>query len=401
LKFYRLFFAGLLTFSVLSNGTSLWLERSHIASGYGDFIIFYTGARIVSAGRGADLYDLSLQAEQQAPFGVSIREGPLPYNHLPYELLIFIPLARLPYLYAYLVWNVVNLALLCAVYRLLRPSVDTRDRIFLAGLMIAFYPTTVAFLHGQDSILSLFLIAAAYACLKASCDTGAGMILALGLYKPQLVLPFAALFALKRRWGALWGFGLSAFGVAAVSLAMVGGKGFADYLQLISWMDKAQYTIHPPSMANIRGLASLLGVDTQISASHLVLVLIYVAFLVWTVLLWKGGWNPSKTEFDLAFAHTTVVALLISHHLYPHDLALLLIPVLLTYSSVTEDRGRAPWQRRAFYGLLLLLYISPGAMWLIKENLFALFALLLICLAVVVSAEFRCRSEGLTSLVPS
>jgi len=69
----------------------------------------------------------------------------------------------------------------------------------LGVLLVAFYPTTVALLHGQDSVLSAFLMAAAFAGLKRKREAAAGIVLALGLYKPQLVLPLAALLFLKRR----------------------------------------------------------------------------------------------------------------------------------------------------------------------------------------------------------
>lgn len=94
LKIYKLIFAGLLTLSLLSHAAIVWNEKGKIASGYGDFIIFYTGAQIVNAGRGKELYDLSLQAKLQEQFKVEIRKGPLPFNHLPYELVLFYRLPR-------------------------------------------------------------------------------------------------------------------------------------------------------------------------------------------------------------------------------------------------------------------------------------------------------------------
>jgi hypothetical protein len=387
LKFYRLLLAGLLSFSLLSHAAIFWRERGLIASAYGDFIIFYTGARLIYSGRGEQLYDLSLQAKEQEPFGVAIREGPLPYNHLPHELLVFLPLAWLPYPYAYALWSAVNGMLLIAVYKLLLPFVDAGNRVVLGGLLIAFYPTGATLLHGQDSILSLALFTAAFACLKGNREWAAGMILAFGLYKPQLVLPIAAVLSVKCRLRAMLGFGITAFGLAAVSLAMIGWTGFAGFFQLISWMEQTHYTLQPASMANIRGLAALAGLDSRLAGTTVILLTIYLGLFLWAVLLWKGEWKPARIQFELAFAHLIVVSLLVSHHLYPHDLTLLLIPLTLMFNHASNGCSRALWAGRAFLVLLLLFYAPLAPMWLMKENLFAWVAAALIGLAVIIARE--------------
>src|SRR5574338_1328725 len=64
------------------------------ARGASDFSIFYTGATILNHGLGSHLYDLGVQAQFHSPF---YRTHPLPYNHLAYELLIFLPFASMPF----------------------------------------------------------------------------------------------------------------------------------------------------------------------------------------------------------------------------------------------------------------------------------------------------------------
>ena len=46
--------------------------------------------------------------------------------------------------------------------------------------------------------------------------------------------------------------------------------------------------------------------------------------------------NNKKDEFDLAFASTVTFALLVSYHLNPHDLSLLLLPIALLLQSRFE-----------------------------------------------------------------
>ncbi len=402
MKIYKLIFAGLLTLSLLSHGAIAWNEKKKIASGYGDFIIFYTGAQLVNEGHGRELYDLSLQAKLQRAFKVEIRQGPLPFNHLPYELVLFSPLAKMPYLSAYAVWTLINGALLVGIFGLLLPFVDPEHKILLAALLVAFYPTAVALLHGQDSILSASLMAAAFASLKEKRDAAAGVVLALGLYKPQLVLPLAALLFLKRRWRAVLGFGLTACVLALISVAMVGGSGLIQYLHLLSWMDRTHYTIVPANMANIRGLAETLsGFSLASQTTDLIVAAICIFFYGWSVSLWKGDWDTEGRRFDLVFSHMVIVSLLLSYHLYVHDLILLVIPLVLMTNDVLTERTQATLVRPAFLALLLLFYCSFAALWLLKRELFAWMAVALIVLALVIAKEIIQRDKRERLMVPS
>ena len=82
-----------------------------------------------------------------------------------------------------------------------------------------------AFRLGQDSILSTALLLAVFAALKQKRDGWAGFLLALGLYKPQLVLPLAGVFLVARRWRSVAVFSITGVILAAVSLASGGMAG--------------------------------------------------------------------------------------------------------------------------------------------------------------------------------
>ena len=75
-------------------------------------------------GQGTRLYDDSLQEPVQrsfAPLAAERRGGAiLPYNHLPFEVVLFVPLARFSFVTAYAIWLILNVALLCSIPCLLR-----------------------------------------------------------------------------------------------------------------------------------------------------------------------------------------------------------------------------------------------------------------------------------------
>jgi hypothetical protein len=109
---------------IVLHGYVLWQARRSVPAGLPDFSIFYTAGRILRAGHGARLYDDTLQESLQrsfSPLAMERRGSILPYNHPPFEALLFVPLARFSYLTAYAIWLGINLILLFSVPLLLRP----------------------------------------------------------------------------------------------------------------------------------------------------------------------------------------------------------------------------------------------------------------------------------------
>ena len=200
--------------------------RRQIVTGYPDFTIFYTAGKCVNEGRGRQLYDLETQFAFQRSFAPEVkhRENALPFNHPPFEALLFVPLAGLPYVTAYLVWAVFNIALILGFWTLLRPRLPSLHN-FLPALpllaMFAFFPVIMALLQGQDSILLLFLYGLAFSSLAAGRAFVAGLCLGLALFKFQLVLPFVVVLLVRRQWKAVAGFSLTAFVLLLVSAAVV------------------------------------------------------------------------------------------------------------------------------------------------------------------------------------
>ena len=167
---------------IVLHGWMFFRLRREIATGYPDFTIFYTAGKCIIQGHGRQLYDLETQFAIQREFASEVkrRENPLPFNHPPFEGLLFAPLARLPYVAAYLVWAAFNLA----------PSLHGIFPGLPLLAMFAFFPLVMALMQGQDSILLLFLYGLAFLALAAGRAFVAGLCLGLALFKFQLVLPF-------------------------------------------------------------------------------------------------------------------------------------------------------------------------------------------------------------------
>ena len=110
-----------LVFLFFAFGDVSWTSFERALSGSADFTIFYTAARLVREYPPSKLYDLETQSHvQREVLGAYILpRGFLPYNHPPFEMLLFLPMGYLSYSVAFLVWLGVNLCFICL------PALDT------------------------------------------------------------------------------------------------------------------------------------------------------------------------------------------------------------------------------------------------------------------------------------
>jgi len=335
--------------------------RKEIATGYPDFTIFYTAGKCIVQGRGRQLYDLETQFAIQREFASEVkhRENPLPFNHPPFQALLFAPLARLPYVAAYLVWAAFNMTLILGFCKLLRPWLPSLLG-FLPALpllsMFAFFPVIMALLQGQDSILLLFLYGLVFSALATGRGFVAGLCLGLALFKFQLVLPFVVVLLVRRQWRAIAGFVITSFVLLLVSAAVVGWKGVMAYPRFVLGLSRsgAQAGIYPRDMPNLRGLVAgslhLAGLPAT-----LLIVALSIALLALAAYWWRG---QPEHQFVLGLSLCLTVAIIISYHLLVHDLSLLILPILLLAELLFagEIVVRA---RRILLASLVILFLTP------------------------------------------
>ncbi len=88
-----------------------------------------------------------------------------------------------------------------------------------------------------------------------------------------------------------------------------------------------------------------------------------------------------RDEFDLAFANTVLFALLVSYHLNPHDLSILLLPIpLLLHYMLTRTPRLTRVERGITAGLLGILFLPPLHLWTLKAGIYAFVSLPLLAL---------------------
>jgi len=364
-----------------------WVVRRQIVAGSSDFRIFYAAGLMLRRGENRALYNQELQAGTEREFALAgvQRGGTLPYNHPPFEAILYVPLTYLRYFPAYCLWFVINILLLAgSIYRarsyLPTLLADFRPILILAPL--AFFPIAYALLQGQDSIILMALYFLAYCALREGKDVRAGVFLGLGLFKFHLVLPFAFVLLLRRRWRTLAGMTAVALAEMLVSWAMVGGSQLIYYPRFAWQVNRQQApgVIVPQNMANLRGL--FLGWNAMNPPSgwvEIALVLASVGLIVWASRQWKPTAVQDPGSWNFGFSLCVVASYMAGYHGYNQDMSLLLLPVLLALDWILAHWTAVGVGFKVVLGVLLL---SPLYLLLtLKMSQQNLFSIVLLCFA--------------------
>ncbi|HXE89946.1 MAG TPA: glycosyltransferase family 87 protein [Terriglobales bacterium] len=365
--------------------------KQHILLGWVDFRSMYTAAWMVRDGAGETLYDISAQWEAFRRYSPSAE--PLPFNHPPFEVPLFLPFTYLSFGRAYVTWlalNVLLVGVLAVVLTRVSAAPPGMPTLGVAAACFSFFPTAYMFLQGQDSIFIAIGYTLAYAALRRGREDWAGFLIGLGLYRFQLVLPVVLVFLLRRRWRVVIGFAAACVLLGLVSLGVTGWEGALRYPQFLRELNQSQAygVIRPENMPNLRGQVMTLvawrvptlWIDAGVGLASL-------ASLVWVVRKWKQAETSGAVPFDLLMALTLVVTLLASYHLNLHDLVLLLLPLALVARHLVQTRGSTRPLRRTLEITTIALFLPP--VYLIPDwpdKTLVLFCLLVL-FAVAIAAE--------------
>lgn len=390
--------ASYLIAMALLNGVIAWRSRSGVSAALPDFASFYTAGRILQSGEANQLYNKDLQEHVQRWFAASAvekRKAILPYNHPPFEALLFAPLAKFSFISAYLVWLAFNLGLVCGLVLLLyNKFAFARELPFYFSLLafIGFYPVVIALLQGQDSILVLFCYFMAFLGMRRGSDFYAGLWLSVALCKFQLVVPFVFPLFLARRCRLIAGWLAGGSLLCIVGLLVVGWKGLLSYPGYVSGTEQFIWG----GMPNLRGITFAL-VPRGLPRTRLACLILGSAMLLSAMCY---AWlKASKDSMKLAFALSLVGTVLLSYHLYLHDLSLVLLSVAIVFEVLWESSSRDRWIANCIFACTALLFCSPIYLLLslaTPQRLQLLAVVLLLFLTLVLKLIFRGSSASPT-----
>jgi hypothetical protein len=233
-------------------------------------------------------------------------------------------------------------------------------------VFMTFDPMMDCLLIGQDSVLMLMVYTLVFVALKRGRELEAGGLLACGLFKFHLVLPFAIIFALRRRGVFLLGFSGIAFVLVAISV-LVGGPGvLATYPKMfLNSQYRALMGFQPEYAANVRGLVYLITPSKIPGAISGAVVAASSGFLLWvTARRWRDN------EFNLSFSAAVIAALLTGYHAFVYDLSLLLLPVAIVCGELAKRKILL--KSLLLNAVLVVLFVPPVHHALIVYHAYAL-----------------------------
>jgi Glycosyltransferase family 87 len=305
-----------------------------------DLRVVYTPGYMLRTGQAKDIYNFAAirrnQDEKVAP-----DNGAVPFLHLAYEAVVFIPLSFLPYRIAYVVWAGVNLVILGLVYLSLRPCLPDLSALgpkwIPPALLLGFMPVAFTILAGQDSLFLLLILVLAYRRIGSN-ELWAGILLGLGMFRFQALLPIVALFLLWRSLKFVAGWAIGSAGVLSVSIMITGFGAQTEYAGLLRQMGSVSLWLLLRRMPNLRGLFAA----WDFGMVPLALVSISV-FLVAALI---GNRQNAQQRLLLAISASALV----TYYLFLHDLSVLALPVLL---AINEAIGRGDWLRAALASAVL------------------------------------------------
>jgi Glycosyltransferase family 87 len=336
----RVLYGFLLIATAMNAGVFLLSWRA-IMAGKNDFPPFYASAQMVREGQASRLYDF--EAENIFVHRVSPVTRP-PNNHLPYEIVIFVPFTYLQFGTAYVLWILLNVGLLAGIVMLMS-DVGPRRGSLSPNLLavLAFFPLWYCLLQGQDSILLAFLFALSFWFWRRDQDYVAGFLLALGLFRPQLVLPFVlvAFLAWKRKF--VCGFVPGAILVLLVSTEIVGPRGMVEYGRILLSQGTQssanalleQWRVHLGLMPTLRGFLCALFFWVPRDIQNFLLLSGTFGTLLWAASRMRGA--KSGGTFDVAFATGVAGITLVSFHSLIHDFSLMILPLLIVARVVAPS----------------------------------------------------------------
>jgi len=328
----------------------------------GDFLNFYNGARMVVDGQGHSLYDVN--AQHQALLEITGPDYPNHhwYNYPPTWAILLAPIGALPYVQAFYVYDALMAAAMVGTLLLLRPVlpglvgrvIDPTTRRLrrvddptygLPGLRRAWLVTVLAvvFFHpiirniigGQNTVLTMFLLAGWYAGLRTNRPIRAGVFLGLLLYKPQFAVPLGLIVALRGQWRTLAAAGCVGLAHYALGAAFC---GFDWPMRMLAFLGSFQAMEARLNAATHVSLLSSCRFALPAGWAEAVAIMAMLAVVAVLLRLARLRGDGDEAAY---WALAITAMLLLSPHTQYYDAGILVLPVLIGLDRVLQATAEA------------------------------------------------------------
>ena len=208
-------------------------DRDHPTSRLGgDYPSFFAAGAIASDGDWDELYAGERQQSEQAGL-IDDAGGYLYFSYPPFVAGTYGLIVGLGYRWSFLVHTMLMGLALYGAVRLLWPWLHHLGlpQVAVVVATLAFYPVLRALPGGQNTTLSILLLAAAARLDHDDRPIWAGVAAAMLVFKPQFGVVLALLMIVGRRWRMLAGWSAGAVSLYAASTVLMGGAWVTDWWQ--------------------------------------------------------------------------------------------------------------------------------------------------------------------------
>ncbi|MBS1854510.1 MAG: DUF2029 domain-containing protein [Acidobacteria bacterium] len=298
-----------------------------------DFNQFYSASRLAGTGH---LYDWDALRKIEAENGLEVPTGRLPVVIYGYRIF-----GGLPYTAARATWMVLSIAALAA-FAAWWPGARPQ---WMGAALAWSLPVTFVILFGQDVPFWLMFFAMALVLLERKKEWSAGVVFSLCICKFHLALGIPILLVARKCWKTLIGGAIGVSVWIGASFLLEGPGWPMAYLKM-SHMP----TFSPAAdrMPNVYGIASWIPWTSAAEVAGG----IAVALLLWTVCR-RGG-----TGLGMAGAAAAACGVLLGHHSYAGDCALLIPLTVLTVQRPGAPRWLKIWAVATLTPAPVLLLLS-------------------------------------------
>jgi hypothetical protein len=309
-----------------------------------DFVSFYAAGKLALAGTPALAYDQAAHFLTEQRFTV---EGS-PYQFFfypPVFLLLFAPLALLPYYVAFYVFEIAALAAFLFIMRWI-----VREPGWLwAGPVLAFPAIFWTLGLGQNA----FLTAALFGGFTLLIDRRpwlAGMLLGLLCYKPHFGLLAPVALVCGGHWRAFLAAGATVAGLVLLSVALFGAETWQAYLSAFAGSD----AVYSSGRIDYAGIVTPFGAARLLGFAPLASYLVQAIFTAGMALLVARAWWR-QTNRSLRAATLLSATLLAVPLALLYDKLLLLVAIGWLVRDARKN-GFLPWEKT------VLLAVWVGSM---------------------------------------
>lgn len=294
-----------------------------------DFIVYHAAGRALLEGKPGVIYELAAFSDYLNLYYTDYFKRELvdfrPFMYPPPWLLLILPFA-LPGVAA-------GYGLFMTTSVVLATVLVGRDRLWIWMAALTSPAGLYTAMAGQNAFLSVGLFYGGMRLLDRS-PAGAGILLGLLSYKPQLfvLIPVALLAA--RRWRALWWTLGTAAAMALISLLVFGPSFWIQFLEMARESSAPQFTDKMYRyvaifMTTIRAAGHILGIPPGLATiAHL------AGALAALVVVWQAFRH--RPLGDETTAILAVATLLVSPYLINYDLLLMMPAALMIFRRRAE-----------------------------------------------------------------